>query len=151
MSENVKSEDLEAQLQKIRQAAEFHASRAKKAREDFERFVKDSAQNVYQLEEGTLGYQSFKNTMETAFTYGQASGESSESNLVFAEQLALIREMVESSRRRDAERAAHDKAQAERESAALKLQERQVVAIEKLAGAAGAKAPRRAKNLFLSK
>ena len=135
MSENVKSEDMEAQLQKLRQAADFHAARAKKAREDFERFTRDTALNVFQLEESTLAYQSFKSTLETAFTYGQVSGESSESNLVFAEQLVLIREMVETSKQRDVERAAHDEAQAKREVTALKFQERQVIAIERLAGA----------------
>lgn len=145
MNDAGKDENIESQMQKLRQGAEFHAARARKAREDFERFIRDTTTNTYQLEEGTPAYQSLKIALETAFTFGQISGESAETNLVLGEQLALMRDMIETSKKRDAERAAHDRAQAERETFALKLQERQVLAIEKLAGASKeAKGPKKA-------
>lgn len=145
MEEDAQKKHMQAQMKQLVEGAEQSGARARKAREDFERFVAHALLTLKLDSNSALG-QTLRMDLETAYTYGSTAGESAETNLVYVEQLELIRKMSELNERREKEVSLREKEQRERDLKMLALTERQVVAIEALVLTAGGKlkAPKKA-------
>jgi hypothetical protein len=138
MEEDARKKQMKDQMKQLVDGAEQSNARARKAREDFERFVERVLQTL-KLDSGSALGQTLRMDFETAYTYGSTAGESAETNLVYVEQLELIRKMSELHERREKEISVREKEQRERDLKMLAFTERQVAAVEALAIAVGGK------------
>lgn len=138
MEEDARKKQMKDQMQQLVEGAEQSGARARKAREDFDRFVAQTLMTL-KLDSGSALGQTLRMDFETAYTYGSTAGESAETNLVYAEQLELIRKMSETHERREKEISAREKEQRDRDLKMLAFTERQVAAIEALTIAVGGK------------
>lgn len=134
MEEDAQGNHLKTQMEDLTRGAERASARAREARERYQEFVNRTL-GGFGLEKNSPNWQSMEIAFETAFTFGHAAGESAETNIVYQEQLGLIRQMVESTEKREKESAIRERRDAERADKSLALAERQTNAIELLAKA----------------
>lgn len=141
MEEDARKKQMKDQMQQLVEGAEQSGARSRKAREDFERFVAHALTTLKLAPDSALS-QTLRMDFETAYTYGSTAGESAETNLVYVEQLELIRKMSEQHERREKEITKREKEQREHDLKMLAFTRRQVEAIEALVVAVKPKAKR---------